>query len=185
MPTTKSTAELEPEIAELPRVDEAISSVERLYETLTGSPAPPPVNDESTPIPVERDAAEFLSERLDRLIDALGQPTRPEPTWSPLLSVWEEAKGLLVALEVAGITKQDIKVIDEGQSLLVTGERKPSGDGLRLQMSERPIGPFRRQILLPRGVSGADATARLHDGLLEIRIPKSASSSGARPISIT
>jgi len=42
MANTKVTAEAPPsgEVSDLPRVDEAIASVERLYQTLTGSPPP-------------------------------------------------------------------------------------------------------------------------------------------------
>ncbi|HVR08252.1 MAG TPA: Hsp20/alpha crystallin family protein [Thermoanaerobaculia bacterium] len=183
-----SKVNLEPtvgEVADLPRIDEAIASVERLYQALTGSQAPPASEEPDAPIPVEKDAAEFVTERLDRLIDALGQSLgqpgaqgepagtpATETAWSPPIAVWENADGLLVHLDVPGVSRQDLQLSDEGDSLTVKGQRKLDTDGMRLRMSERPLGPFHRRIILPRGAGGGDLQARLREGILEIRIPK-------------
>jgi len=205
MANTKATAEAPTaEVSDLPRVDEAIASVERLYQTLTGSPLPPAADEPYAPIPVEKDAAELVTERLDRLIDALGQPPgqldaggdhlgalpgypggTAAAAWSPPITVWENAEGLLVFLEVPGVNRQDLQLSDEGDSLTLKGRRSAEVDGLRLRMTERPLGPFKRRIILPRGAGGGDLSARLHDGVLEIRIPKpKASASGHRTIPI-
>ena len=202
MANTKVTAEAPAaEATDLPRVDEAIASVERLYQTLTGSPPPTPADEPYAPIPVEKDAAELVTERLDRLIDALGQPLgqpeaggdhhgapggTPAAAWSPPITVWENAEGLLVFLEVPGVHRQDLQLADEGDSLTVKGRRSAELDGLRLRMTERPLGLFKRRIILPRGSGGGDLSARLHDGVLEIRIPKPKSSAtGPRTIPIS
>ena len=201
MANTKVTAEAPAgEVSDLPRVDEAIAGVERLYQTLTGNPPPPPADEPYAPIPVEKDAAELVTERLDRLIDALGQPlgqldaggeqlgapgAAAGATWSPPITVWENAEGLLVFLEVPGVPRQDLQLSDEGDSLTVKGRRGTEIDGLRLRMSERPLGPFKRRIILPRGSGGGDLSARLQNGVLEIRIPKPKSSAaGPRTIPI-
>jgi HSP20 family protein len=180
MPTNKTVAEPAlGEITELPRVDEAIAEVERLYESLTGSP-PPPAEAASSPLPVEKDAAEAIAERLDRLLEALGQPAgHPgETPWSPPITVWEDGAGLLLRLEVPGVSRRDLQLLDDGDSLTVTGRRAAANDGMRLRLTERPLGPFQRKILLPRGASGGELSARLHDGVLEIHIPKPATGAG-------
>jgi HSP20 family protein len=193
MATSKITAEAPAgEVAELPRVDEAIAGVERLYQALTGTP-PPPVEEPYAPIPVEKDAAEVVTERLDRLLDELGpragQPapgTVAEPEWSPPLTVWENGEGLLLLVEVPGVQRHDLRLADEGDSLTIQGRRTERGDGMRLRMNERPLGPFRRRIILPRGAGGGNLSARLQDGVLEIRIPKPASAAkGPRAIPIS
>src|SRR5260370_1160068 len=101
MPTSKSTAEATMgEVAELPRVDDAIAGVERLYQTLTGGP-PPPAEDAYAPIPVEQDAAEFVTERLARPIDAPRPQPAPrgaEPEWTPPMTVWGKRGGLVIYL---------------------------------------------------------------------------------------
>ncbi|MBV8201668.1 MAG: Hsp20/alpha crystallin family protein [Acidobacteria bacterium] len=185
MATSKVNEAAAGEVADLPRIDEAIASVERLYQALTGTQAPPAADEPETPIPVEKDAAEFVTERLDRLIDALGQslgqpgaagappsPAAAETAWSPPITVWEDAEGLLVHLEVPGVGRQDLQLSDEGDSLTVKGQRKADSDGMRLRMTERPLGTFRRRIILPKGSGGGDLQARLREGVLEIRIPK-------------
>lgn len=197
MANTKVTAEAAAgEVADLSRVDEAIASIERLYQSLTGSPPPPPAEEPYSPIPVEKDAAELVTERLDRLIDAIGEPPgqqaagaeRPggaATTWSPPITVWENAEGLLVFLEVPGVNRQDLQLSDEGDSLTIKGRRSPDCDGMRLRMTERPLGTFRRRIILPRGSGGGDLSARLREGVLEIRIPKpKAGANGPRTIPI-
>jgi HSP20 family protein len=193
------------EVTDLPRIDEAIASVERLYQALTGSQAPPAAEEPDAPIPVEKDAAEFVTERLDRLIDALGHslgqpnvagmegmpsgqsgPPAVEQEWSPPLTVWENADGLMVLLEVPGVSRQDLQLTDEGDSLTIKGQRKADNDGMRLRMTERPLGPFRRRIILPRGAGGGDLQARLREGVLEIRIPKpKKAAAGQRTIPIS
>ena len=193
MPTSKITAEAPAgEVAELPRVDEAIAGVERLYQALTGTP-PPPVEEPYAPIPVEKDAAEVVTERLDRLLDELGPRagqqapgTVAEPEWSPPLTVWENGEGLLLLVEVPGVQRHDLRLADEGDSLTIQGRRTERGDGMRLRMNERPLGPFRRRIILPRGSGGGNVSARLQDGVLEIRIPKPANAAqGPRAIPIS
>lgn len=186
MPANKVTAEATAgETSELPRVDEAIADVEQLYQALTGGQPLPPADETYAPIPVETDAAEFVTERLDRLLDslALGQPAiggaagsgselPAETTWSPPLSVWENGDGLLVLLEVPGVDRQNLQLADDGDSLTVKGKRLPAPGNRRLRMTERPLGPFRRRIVLPKGTGGGDLTAHLRDGILEIHIAK-------------
>jgi HSP20 family protein len=173
---------------DMPRVDDAIASVERLYEALTGNPPPALAEDDLAPIPVEKDPAEFVTERLDRLVEALDQPPtglNGEAVWSPPMTVWEDGDELLICLDVAGVERQDLKLSDDGDSLTVSGKRKAAGQGMRLRMSELPLGPFRRKIVLPRGTGGADLRARLQDGALEIRIPRpKLASAGGRMVSI-
>jgi len=182
MATAKNPTESATAVLEMPRVDEAIAGVERLYQNLTGSPPPPPAQEDSSPIPVELDPAEFLTERLERLIDALAPNSGSESTWSPPLTLWEDGHELALVLDLAGVDKQDIRLVDEGESLVLSGQRRVSYDGKTLRMSERPLGPFKRTILLPRGVSGSEASASFHDGVLEIRIPRSGSAAESRSI---
>jgi HSP20 family molecular chaperone IbpA len=167
-------------------VDDAIASMEKLYETLTGSP-PADGDSTRTPIPVERDPGDFVSERLERLVHALGQPLPATGReWSPPIVVWESPQEIVACVDLPGIKRADVEVVDEGDALTVRGELKAAHDGLKLQFAERPLGRFRRQILLPRRARASAVKARLVDGVLEIRIPReSGSSAGGRKIEIT
>jgi len=199
MATTKTTVEAPPgELGGPSRVDEAIAGVEQLYQALTGHPLPPAGEEPYAPIPVEKDAAEFVTDRLERLLDVLGRPLGPPAAraaqaagapaagWSPPVTVLEDAEGLLVLLDVPGVQRKHLQLADDGDSLTVAGQRSVASNGLRLRMSEAPLGPFRRRIVLPRGSGGGDLAARLHDGVLEIRIqrPKGAAA-GPRSLAIS
>jgi len=167
-------------------VDDAIASMEKLYETLTGS-QPSAGDPTRTPIPVERDPGDFVAERLERLVHALGQPLAATGReWSPPIVVWESPHETVVCLDLPGVKRTDVEVVDDGDAVTVRGELKAAHDGLRLQFAERPLGAFRRQILLPRRTRTAAVKARLADGVLEIRIPREgAATAGGRKIEIT
>src|SRR5512142_2958619 len=57
--------------AETTGLDETIGRVEHLYRAVTGRDAPPSESVYS-PIPVERDPAEYVEEQMTRLLDLLG-----------------------------------------------------------------------------------------------------------------
>jgi len=175
--TTAATATIEEPVSRT-MVDDAIASIEKLYETLTGSPPAP--GDANTPIPVERDPGEFVGERLERLVDALGQPFAASRAWAPPMVVWEGAQETVVCLDLPGVKRTEIEVLDEGGMILVAGQRAADFDRHRLQLAERPLGPFRRQIVLPRGARAAEVGARLEDGVLELRIAKEGTAPAAR-----
>ncbi len=164
-------------------VDEAIAGIERLYETLAGGP-PPAGGQTDTPIPVERNPSEFVAERLEHLLRALEAPL-PTPgwAWTPPMVVWEDARETVVCLDVPGVKRRDIEIVDEGGVVRVSGQRAAL-DGRRLQLAERPLGPFRRQILLPRNARASELRARLEDGVLEIHIAKEPAGAAARRIEV-
>ena len=167
-------------------VDEAIAGVERLYRVVTGR-TPPATDEPYSPIPVERDPADVVSERVDRLLDALGGATdTPTLRWSPPMTVWEDERGLLVCLDVAGVGRRDLELSLEGDVLTLRGRRPVTREAMRLRGSERPLGQFVRQIVLPRVPPAAELSAQLREGVLEILVPqkRSATGGGARPIPI-
>lgn len=167
----------------------SIASLERLYQTITGS-APPPGDPIYSPIPVESDPAKFVEERLDRLVGALTArevaPQAPaRAPWAPPLAAWETDQELIVAVDVPGVERRELRVSVEGNVLTVAGERRLAANGHRLRMSERPFGSFARQIALPRPARAGELTARLRDGVLEIRLAKtSADGPGSQTIPI-
>lgn len=167
-------------------VDRAIGNVERLYESLTGSP-PPSGDATRAPIPVERDPGEFVEKRMDQLLRALDRaPSTGIQAWMPPIVVWEGPRETVACLDLPGVTRTQVEVVEEAGLVTVTGQRPTTYDGQRLQLSERPLGTFRRQILLPQGGKIAGVSARLQDGVLEIRIAKEGGiGAAARRIEVT
>lgn len=97
--------------------------------------------------------------------------------WNPNTDVYECAEGLVIRMEVAGVSAESVEVQLEEQSLVVRGTRRgPMGDqtqaGVRYRQMEIEYGGFERVIPLPFGVDGTAARAAVQGGFLEIRLPR-------------
>lgn len=157
-------------------IDETIGQVEKLYKTVTGTDAPQGEG-AYAPIPAEKDPAQHVEEQLNRLLEVLGQVKgAPEdaPTWMPAMSVWENDAEIMLCMDLAGLKRDQVQVIVHGNAITVSGARLDPREGYRLQASERPLGPFRRTLMLPAGARGSEPSAQMRDGVLEITIPKPA-----------
>ncbi|GAB7025285.1 Hsp20/alpha crystallin family protein [Geotalea toluenoxydans] len=101
-----------------------------------------------------------------------------EEVAGPSVDVYEESDSIIVKAEIPGIRKEDIDVTFRENMLTVSGEKKKeekveNKDYYRL---ERSYGSFSRSIPLPAEVETDKASASFKDGILEIRMPKTASS---------
>jgi HSP20 family protein len=82
----------------------------------------------------------------------------------------DESLNLRVVLP--GVREGDVKVQMQGRKLVIEGERKEpenfaaNGGSLRLV-----YGKFHRVVDLPEGVDAERVQCRLHDGVLDIRVP--------------
>jgi HSP20 family protein len=175
MPEKKNPAPgVTPEAGEAAsKVDDVIASVEGFYQALTGRTPPPASESPFSPIPVERDPGEFVTEQLGRLLQSLQRPAAAlAAPWSPPLSVWEDERELVISLDLAGVARNEVELTLEGNALTVRGRRPLVDDGLRLRLSERPLGPFERRVFLPQRILPTEANAQLRDGVLEIHLAK-------------
>jgi len=165
------------------RIEDLIGQVERFYRSLTGQEAPPTREVPYAPIPPERDPERHLAEQVDRLLASLGQlpPGMPPATttWAPPLTLWETPTDVWICLDLPGVPRDaiQIRVVSRGM-LEVSGERRvPRFDREARQVyDEVPRGQLRRMIALPPNVTVEHIEARLRDGTLEIRVPRTSSS---------
>jgi len=181
-PTTARPAGDAVEIAPL------IASVERVYQTLTGGPPPPLAEEAYAPIPVERDPGEYVSQHFEQLIEALQQPAPSRHTsWSPPLTAWENERELVLHVDLPGVKRQDLELSLDADVLSVRAKRPTEPDGARMRWNERPLGFFERRVVLPSRVDGSEPSARLEDGVLEVRLakPEHARKPGRREIRVT
>lgn len=161
-------------------LDETIGRVERLYRTMTGRDVPPGET-VYAPIPVERDPAEYVEEQMTRLLELLGSPDRaaaPAPVFTPAVTVLDAGPEILIRMDLPGVTREQVEVTAHGNVLTVSGTRPaPPPDSGTLRLAECPHGAFRRTLVLPGARSGAEPSARMKDGVLEIRIARDTSRS--------
>jgi HSP20 family protein len=123
---------------------------------------------------------EELHDRVNRLFqESMGRTTgRREPSmaargWSPLVDIYEDTEGLAFRVDLAGVGRDDIEIEVAGDTLVISGERKPlEQEGRDYWRVERPYGPFRRTFNIGMPIRQSEIRASLKEGVLEIRIPK-------------
>lgn len=97
--------------------------------------------------------------------------------WEPNINVCESARAYHVAVDLAGMRREEIDVqVHEGR-LMVRGQRpiaRPEMEGQPLSMHHMEIehGPFCREFDLPGDVDPQQITARYKDGILWLDLPK-------------
>jgi HSP20 family protein len=92
--------------------------------------------------------------------------------WSPLADVEESDDAYTVEVEVPGVARDDIDVQLDARRLTVPGEVKDKQRTGVLRRRTRRVGRFAYSVTLPTEVDADGVTARLHDGVLTIRVPK-------------
>ncbi len=122
-----------------------------------------------------------MSDEMDQLFERfLGRPMAfrfgqggVTGKWMPTVEVAQRDGQLVICAELPGVRSDAVQVEIRQGKLLIEGERLRPADqtvpaGFR--RSERSYGPFFRMVPLPEAVDIDQCSARLQDGLLEIRI---------------
>ena len=121
-----------------------------------------------------RDIAQLqgeMSRLFDGLLDNGGRSTQ---SWVPPLDVWETDTDLVYALDLPGLSEEEIAIEVHDDTLTITGERrretKEQND--RFFRFERRYGSYSRAVGLPAGVDESAISASYVNGVLEVRVPK-------------
>jgi HSP20 family protein len=125
---------------------------------------------------------------LDELFGDFWTAPAAKPAAQPAaLDVYEEDDRYEVWLDVPGLSKSEVKLSFENDTLAIQGERAaraaPANEKL-YRSCERWTGRFERKLQLPATVDGSRVSAELKDGVLRITLPKRESSK-PRTISIS
>jgi HSP20 family protein len=116
---------------------------------------------------------------LRREIDRLFEDTfaRDGNNWTPAVDIKESDNDIRIDLELPGLRPEDVEVTAENGLLTIRGEKRSErkeGDDGRYHVVERSYGTFMRTFTLPQGVDETQIQAEFNDGVLSIRIPKTA-----------
>jgi len=128
-----------------------------------------------------------LTEDMDRMFSGFGGHGGSEMrNWAPPIEVRENQGNLVIATELPGLNKEDVKVEVTEDAVVIQGERKHEREEDRggIHRSERHYGSFYREIPLPQGAKADQAKAQFTNGLLEITIPVPESQRRTRQIPI-
>ncbi len=94
--------------------------------------------------------------------------------WAPAVDISERKDAYLVAVELPGVTPDQVEITVEDGLLTIQGERRYAHDSAEEKMhrTERHYGAFRRSITLPSHVEAETIEASAQDGVLQILVPK-------------
>lgn len=101
------------------------------------------------------------------------RPRQPH-TWEPFTDVYEVDEGLVIQVEIAGMSAEDLSISLGENMLVITGVRKDLEPKRVYYQMEIRFGPFRSEIHLPWSVQSEDVEATYEQGLLRIFIPRPA-----------
>lgn len=113
-----------------------------------------------------------LSRVQDRFF---GRPAlEREQVWRPAVDIYEDAEGIAVKADLAGVKPEDIKVEVENKVLTISGERQLENAKQRdgYHRVERFYGSFSRSFALTDDVSPDEIDAKYENGVLTVRLPK-------------
>ena len=92
----------------------------------------------------------------------------------PRMDVEETDKEYRITAELPGIEERDVEVLLQDGLLTVRGEKKAESENRNRTYGERFYGRFERQITLDRDVDDGAVSATFKNGVLTVRVPKSA-----------
>ncbi|MEU6849607.1 Hsp20/alpha crystallin family protein [Actinacidiphila alni] len=110
---------------------------------------------------------------LDRLAQQLTSPgTWTRPSTMPM-DAYREGDEYVVAFDLPGVPTDAIDVDVERNMLTVKAERRPAvkADDVQMELSERPLGVFSRQLVLADTLDTEHIRADYDAGVLTLRIP--------------
>ncbi|MFP3938898.1 MAG: Hsp20/alpha crystallin family protein [Thermoanaerobaculia bacterium] len=124
---------------------------------------------------------DLVRDRVNRLFeqafgDALAREGEEVSTagWTPPVDIAETEESLVLYAELPGLTKDQVEITLEDNTLAVRGERAlgEEHDRESFHRVERAYGAFQRSFRLPANVRPDGVQARFQDGVLRIDIPK-------------
>jgi HSP20 family protein len=105
--------------------------------------------------------------------------TTPEPTptsqnfVSPEVNIFETPDGYVLEAEMPGVNKQGLDISVEASTLTIQGRREKVGLKAELLYRESVSGDYRRVFELDPAIDTARIEAKLDQGVLTVRLPKS------------
>ncbi len=94
--------------------------------------------------------------------------------WSPVTDIFETEKDYVFKVELPGLSKEDVNVELNGNTLSIKGELEEEKEVKKenYHRIESVSGVFSRNFALPRDVDVENIKANMKDGILELRVGK-------------
>ncbi|AIJ25606.1 Hsp20/alpha crystallin family protein [Amycolatopsis methanolica] len=111
-------------------------------------------------------------DRLTQQVFGQGSGTWSRPAMMPM-DAYRAGDEFVVVFDLPGVSPDAIELDIERNVLTVKAERRPStaGDNVEMQVAERPLGVFSRQLFLGDTLDTDNIKANYESGVLTLRIP--------------
>jgi len=112
-------------------------------------------------------------DELLKVIERSRKEMRESP--SPPMDVLERGNELVAYLELPGLCTDDFTVYQHEDLIIIEGVRcksESTNEKINYLRTERDLSNFKRLLKLPFGVNDESITAKIKDGVLEIRMEK-------------
>ncbi len=109
---------------------------------------------------------------LDRIAQTFSgaQGTWSRPAAMPM-DAYREGEDFVACFDLPGVSAETIEINVERNVLTVKAERRPHTANAEMQVSERPLGVFSRQLFLGDALDTERIAASYDAGVLTVRIP--------------
>jgi HSP20 family protein len=119
---------------------------------------------------------EQVAERMRRLLDeslgGLPAVVAEAAAWTPPVNIEETDDAYVVEAELPGVDRKDVDIEIDRNELSITGEIKEKERQGILRKRTRRVGRFEYRVQLPNVVDADSVDAKLEDGVLRVRVPK-------------
>lgn len=111
-----------------------------------------------------------LDRLTQQLLNTTGTWSRPSPM---PMDAYREGEEYVIAFDLPGVATDAIDIDVERNMLTVKAERRPvtKADEVQMELSERPLGVFSRQVVLADTLDAEHIKADYDAGVLTLRIP--------------
>jgi len=119
-----------------------------------------------------------LQREVDSIFDQFfGRDSGDDGTsavWAPRTDLSETDEAFSIQMDVPGLTKDDISINLQNNTLTISGERSSerTEEGEEFVRVERAFGTFHRTFTLPDAVDRENIEAAYDNGVLTINVPK-------------
>ena len=118
---------------------------------------------------------EQLQEQMDQLMQSVLAPTGSGNggAWIPHADIEETEDAWVIEAEVPGVDRKDVNVELRDSELIITGDIKEKERKGIIRRQTRRKGQFEYRVTLPGQTDQEHIEAKIHDGVLTVRVPKS------------
>lgn len=122
---------------------------------------------------------EGIQQRMENMLDNIFDEMRPtrfsaEQVWKPLVDIYETDENIVVLVEIAGMSKENINVTIENDLLKISGIRPDYSPSTKMKLHQMEIdyGRFERIVKISIPIDTKNIRAQYKEGFLQIILPK-------------